>query len=183
MITSIELEQVQKRPTGRAEADAPLSFEVFRDFTGLDRLRTAWDEAVLRAGGSVYMTYDWVRVWWDFYGGTKELRLFVFSADERLSRLCPSTSTRSAGDRVSALPIVGSNIPPRCSVPRYGLYRPRFREGARSLFFQDKLSVEPRARAEFDAANKGLQSPAINARFWRHELSQGVHSVYYRRQI
>ena len=35
------------------------------------------------------MTYDWVRVWWEFYGGGAELRLFVFFAGQSIEAVVP----------------------------------------------------------------------------------------------
>src|SRR5574341_1564478 len=66
-----------------------LTCRVFNSFAGLDYLRTAWDQACLQARGSVYMTYDWVRVWWEFYGADAELRLFVFLAGEHIEAVVP----------------------------------------------------------------------------------------------
>ena len=65
---------------GAVVSPGSLICRVFNSFAELDHLRPAWDQACLRAGGSVYMTYDWVRVWWEFYGRGAELRLFVFFA-------------------------------------------------------------------------------------------------------
>ena len=62
------------RPARAAPAPRALSCEVFDTFEGLDHLRRQWDEAVLRAEGSVYMTFDWLRVWWDFYRRSASLR-------------------------------------------------------------------------------------------------------------
>jgi CelD/BcsL family acetyltransferase involved in cellulose biosynthesis len=97
----------------------PLSCQVLQDFDGLEDLRSAWDEAVATAEGSVYMTYDWVRLWWEFYGGTAELKLFLFWSAERLVSVVPMyVETLGAGPfhfRVARL--IGANIPPRVFNP------------------------------------------------------------------
>jgi CelD/BcsL family acetyltransferase involved in cellulose biosynthesis len=182
---SVELEQVQQLPSGRADATTPLSCEVFRDFAGLDRLRTGWDEAVLRAGGSIYMTYDWVRIWWEFYGRTAELRLFVFSAAEQVVAVVPiyidTLGWRPLGLRVARL--VGANIPPK-------LFRPAvpapcatevFAKVLAHLFVQEKcdvLSFGP--LSEQDAASKGLRA-ACDQRsdLLASTAAHDVHSVYH----
>jgi CelD/BcsL family acetyltransferase involved in cellulose biosynthesis len=186
LTTLIELEQAQKRPAGRTEADAPLSFEVFQDFTGLDRLRTAWDEAVRRAGGSIYMTYDWVRVWWEFYGGAAELRLFIFSAGERVVAIVPIyVDTLGWGPlRFRVARLVGANIPPKVFGPAVpaSCATEVFAKVLGHLFVQEKcdvLSFGP--LSELDAATQGLRTACDERADLLAPLTvpQGVHSTYY----
>jgi hypothetical protein len=109
------VEEVDGGRPATSEASVPLSCQVFRDFAGTDHLRAAWDDAVLRADGSVYMTYDWVRVWWQFYGEFAELRLFVFCARERVVAVVPIyIDTLGWGPlRFRVARLVGANIPPK----------------------------------------------------------------------
>src|SRR5262245_60509659 len=70
-----ELRQVPTPLEWTATSPGSLSCTVYETFDGLDHLRAAWDEVVLRTSGSIYMTYDWVRLWWKFYGGSAKLKL------------------------------------------------------------------------------------------------------------
>jgi CelD/BcsL family acetyltransferase involved in cellulose biosynthesis len=184
--TMVELEQVQARPPRRAEAVAPLSCEVFRDFAGLDRLRTAWDEVVLRAGGSIYMTYDWVRLWWDVYGESAELRLFVFSAGERVVAILPIyVDTLGWGPlRLRVARLVGANIPPKVFSPPVpaSCATEVFAQVLAHLFGPDAcdvLSFGP--VSELDHANTGLVTACERRAdlMAPHAAANGVHSVYY----
>jgi CelD/BcsL family acetyltransferase involved in cellulose biosynthesis len=98
---------------------AALSCRVFGDFADLEHMRTAWDDAVLAAHGSVYMTYDWVREWWNFYGQSSELRVFMFSAGGRIVAVVPmyirNLGWRPVTCRVARL--IGANIPPKVFAP------------------------------------------------------------------
>src|SRR5579859_6248405 len=58
-------------------------------FDGLEVLRDCWDEAVIRLGGSIYMSYDWCRTWWEFYGQGKELRILLFYSGENIVGIVP----------------------------------------------------------------------------------------------
>ena len=102
-----------------AGSSSALTCRLFRGFTDLDYLRGAWDQACLRAGGSVYMTYDWVRVWWEFYGGGAELRLFVFFDGETIEAIMPLyIVTLGFGPlRFRVARLVGANIPPKVFDP------------------------------------------------------------------
>jgi len=111
--------------TERTNAGSPvaplsngLTCRVFRSFADLDHLRLAWDEACLKARGSVYMTYDWLRVWWQFYGEDAELRLFVFFAGQNIEAIVPIyIATLGWGVRFRVARLVGSNIPPKVFDP------------------------------------------------------------------
>src|ERR1039457_352731 len=58
-------------------------------FEALQHLRGHWDDAVIRLGGSIYMSYDWARTWWEFYGAGKELRIFLFTSADRVVGILP----------------------------------------------------------------------------------------------
>jgi hypothetical protein len=92
---------------------------VYESFDELDHLRDTWDEVVLRTSGSIYMTYDWVRVWWMFYGESAKLKLFLFYAAERLVAIVPIyIDTLGWGPfRLRVARLVGSNIPPKVFNP------------------------------------------------------------------
>lgn len=96
-----------------------LSCRIFRSFAGLDNLRVLWDEACLRAGGSVYMTYDWLRIWWQFYGEDTELRLFVFFSGDRIEAMVPIYIANLGWGplRFRVARLVGANIPPKVFDP------------------------------------------------------------------
>lgn len=97
---------------------ATLSCTVYETFDGLDYLRSPWDEVVLQTSKSIYMTYDWVRLWWKFYG-EPELKLFVFAAGERLVAIVPIyIETLGWGPfRLRVARLVGANIPPKVFNP------------------------------------------------------------------
>ena len=78
-----------------------------------------WDEAVALLGGSVYMTWDWLRTWWQFYGNGRGLRLYVCAASGRIVGLIPLYI-----DEIGLWPLrfrvarlVGANIPPKVFDP------------------------------------------------------------------
>jgi CelD/BcsL family acetyltransferase involved in cellulose biosynthesis len=102
-------------PAGLAEPTC----QVATSFAELTLSRQDWDDAVVRLGGTIYLTYDWVRTWWDFYGDGHELRLLIFRCGNRLVGLIPLYLTRLGvwpfNFRVARL--VGANIPPKVFNP------------------------------------------------------------------
>jgi hypothetical protein len=53
-------------------------------------MQPQWDAFMEVAGGEIYLTYDWCRIWWKYYGGSRELKIFLF---------------RHQGDLVGILPL------------------------------------------------------------------------------
>ncbi len=88
-------------------------------FDGLDTLREQWDRAVLALGGPLYMSYDWCRLWWQFYGASKDLRLFIFYSGEGIVAIVPIyiETIGLAPFRLKLARLVGANAPPRVFDP------------------------------------------------------------------
>jgi CelD/BcsL family acetyltransferase involved in cellulose biosynthesis len=167
-------------------AAAPLSYEVFHDFAGVEHLRAAWDDAVARTGGSVYMTYDWARLWWSFYGRSAALRLFVFSAGGRIVAILPLyIDTIGWGPlRLRVARLVGANIPPKVFSPPVPAWCARevFEQALPALFARDRcdlLSLGPVSDEEHwkESVPGFCQSrPDIVASC---TAAKGVHSVFH----
>src|ERR1051325_6331878 len=119
LMTTTEVTEPADASSAATPSSSALTCRVFRTFADLDHLRQTWDEACLKARGSVYMTYDWLRVWWQFYGDGAELRLFVFFAGQHIEAIVPIyISTLGWGPlRFRVARLVGSNIPPKVFDP------------------------------------------------------------------
>jgi|KBSMisStandDraft_5_1062788.scaffolds.fasta_scaffold102802_2 CelD/BcsL family acetyltransferase involved in cellulose biosynthesis len=66
-----------------------ITMAVFDSFDQAGLSREEWDEFILSIGGSLYVTYDWCRIWWRHYSSHRRLRLFVFREGTRLIGLAP----------------------------------------------------------------------------------------------
>jgi CelD/BcsL family acetyltransferase involved in cellulose biosynthesis len=186
MLTEFQHREEHAAAPHAVALETPLGCEVLHDFHGLDHLQPAWDEAVLHAGGSIYMTYDWVRVWWEFYGNHAELRLFVFSAAETVVAVVPIyIDTLGLGPlRLRVARLVGANIPPKVFTPAIpqSIATEVFDRVLVHLFGHDRcdvLSVGP--VSELDNSIDGLRT-ACERRSDVADLvtaETGVHSVYH----
>lgn len=67
--TSVELEE--GRPFD--ETSEALRVEVYGDWKALEPVRKAWDDLALRAGAGIYASFDWRKIWWEFYGDGRVL--------------------------------------------------------------------------------------------------------------
>jgi CelD/BcsL family acetyltransferase involved in cellulose biosynthesis len=103
----------------REQASGEFNWSLETTFDGLEHLRENWDEAVSHLGGSIYMTYDWLATWWEFYGHGKQLRLFLFRHRDELIAILPIyLETFGAGPlKTMVARLVGANIPPKAFNP------------------------------------------------------------------
>jgi len=114
-------------------------------FDGLDHFREEWDEAVSRLGGSIYMTYDWLKTWWNFYGHRRELRLLVFRVNDDIVGLIPLYLDRLGiwPLRLKVARLVGANIPPKVFNPpiHEAWAKDIFRSALQVLFGKEAVDV------------------------------------------
>lgn len=158
-----------------------LKVMIERNFAALESLRQTWDEAVNRLKGSIYMTYDWSRTWWDFYGGTKDLRIFLFYSGESIVGIVPLYIDRLGFGplRLSVARLVGANIPPKVFDPPIhqdfaGMVLEKIVEHLFENESCDVLSLGP--ISEQYAPTAALEKAAL-ARNGR--VSQGVHTIFW----
>jgi CelD/BcsL family acetyltransferase involved in cellulose biosynthesis len=68
--------------------------EVLYDFDACESLREEWDRLMRELGADVYMTYDWCRTWWKYYGTNRQLGIFLFRQGATLVGVLPMFSER-----------------------------------------------------------------------------------------
>ena len=78
-----------------------------------------WDHYVEQRGGPVYFTYDWMRLWWQFYGRGRELRIFALTCDDQTVGILPIfiETFRLGVLNVRVARLVGSGTPARVLNP------------------------------------------------------------------
>ena len=66
-----------------------VSCQIVPTFDGLDHVRDQWDKLTAEVGSRIYLTYDWCKVWWAYYGKARQARIFLFHEAERLVGVVP----------------------------------------------------------------------------------------------
>jgi hypothetical protein len=62
----------------------------YNSFEQAGFMKDQWDCFVEATCGDIFLTYDWCRVWWKYYGGNKTLKIFVFRCEGKLVGLLPT---------------------------------------------------------------------------------------------
>jgi CelD/BcsL family acetyltransferase involved in cellulose biosynthesis len=118
---SVEDVEAVLQSAGRllAAPGCQLDCTLVTSFDALEHLRASWDDAAIRLGGSIYMSYDWCRIWWEFYGGNQRLRIFIFRFEKQIVGIVPIyiDCVRLWPLKTMVAKLVGSNIPPKVFSP------------------------------------------------------------------
>lgn len=147
-------------------------------FESLAMETSEWDGAVERLGGSIYMTWDWLRTWWAFYGQGCALRLLVFRREGEIIGLLPLYLQQLGLPpfHLTVARLVGANIPPKVFDP------PIDREATfycvrMALYYLEQegcgvVSLGP-VSDEFAIARSGLEEPGGRLAGWRVRKQRG----------
>jgi CelD/BcsL family acetyltransferase involved in cellulose biosynthesis len=66
-----------------------LCYSMFVSFEALESFRKEWDGFVESVNGDIYLTFDWCRVWWKYYGAGRDLRIYLFRVGSELVGIIP----------------------------------------------------------------------------------------------
>jgi CelD/BcsL family acetyltransferase involved in cellulose biosynthesis len=70
-------------------AGGGVQVDVFESFDELAPMQQEWDDFVEAVGAEIFLTYDWCRIWWKYYGKNRDLAVFVFRSNGRLAGVIP----------------------------------------------------------------------------------------------
>jgi hypothetical protein len=100
-------------------SSAGLTWRLATSFQELEEIEEEWDTGVLELGGSMYMSFSWLRTWWEFYGRGRDLRLFMFRDESGIAGLIPIyiDSLGIFPFKLKVARLVGSSLPPKAFNP------------------------------------------------------------------
>ncbi len=86
--------------------------EVYDNFDVLKKMQPEWDSFVESVGSEIFLTYDWCRIWWKYYGKGRALRVFIFRNNDELVGILPFffEKIRLGPISVKAVKIVSSDF-------------------------------------------------------------------------
>jgi len=66
-----------------------LQVQVYEDFDDLLVLQPEWDAFMESVDAEIFLSFDWCRIWWKFYGKKRKLAVFVFREGNNICALLP----------------------------------------------------------------------------------------------
>lgn len=70
-------------------AEATIAMEIFDEFETLSAIQPQWDDFIENVDGGIFLSYDWCRLWWKYYGQNRDLKIFLFWHQNELVGLIP----------------------------------------------------------------------------------------------
>jgi CelD/BcsL family acetyltransferase involved in cellulose biosynthesis len=71
------------------DAQQTVEVEIYHNFEELDSIKKEWDEFIESIGSEIFLTFDWCRIWWKYYGRKRDLKVFLFRQEGRLIGIIP----------------------------------------------------------------------------------------------
>jgi len=125
--------QIKKKHSNESGDEKLSDVEIISTVTKFDELSEEWDELIEEADVHIYQTFEWLRVWWKYFGSGKELHIIVFRNDARLIGIAPMF--------IDNFSIMGKNI---CRCLRFigsKVMQPKGGVFSAELAFSDYLSL------------------------------------------
>lgn len=84
-----------------------------------NNIKKEWDETVIALGSTIHMTFDWCRIWFDFYGKKGKPFNYIFRSNGKIVGILPLYIEQFGFGpfRLRVAKLIGSNIPPKIFDP------------------------------------------------------------------
>jgi len=79
-----------------------IKLQKFKNFEEAESIQSEWDRFVEVQTADIFLTYDWCRIWWKYYGKKREPLLFVFRNEGKICGILPMFRERIRLGPVSA---------------------------------------------------------------------------------
>lgn len=66
-----------------------ITCSVHSSFQEIADLQAEWDSFVESVNGDIYLTYDWCRLWWQYYRNGRKLHLYIFRRNQDIVGIIP----------------------------------------------------------------------------------------------
>lgn len=90
-----------------------IDMQTFDSFEELLVLERDWDNFMEEMKCEIFLTYDWCRLWWKYYGKNRHLKVFIFRSSGRIVGILPAfMETIWLGFKIRLVKIVGTDFMP-----------------------------------------------------------------------
>ena len=66
-----------------------MEVEIIESFEAIDHLGSVWDDFMKAQGCEIFLTFDWCRTWWRYYGQNRELKILICRVDGKHVAILP----------------------------------------------------------------------------------------------
>ncbi len=69
--------------------ESKLQVEIYDNFETLCTFQPEWDAFMESVDAEIFLSFDWCRIWWKFYGKKRRLAIFVFREENSICAILP----------------------------------------------------------------------------------------------
>ena len=69
--------------------DDNIDVQTYDSFEALSNIQQDWDSFMEEMNAEIFLTYDWCRLWWKYYGNGRHLKIFIFRLNGRIIGILP----------------------------------------------------------------------------------------------
>ncbi|RPJ64764.1 MAG: GNAT family N-acetyltransferase [Alphaproteobacteria bacterium] len=94
------------------EKSGMIQADVYTSFENTGDIKQQWDNFIELIGSEIFLTCDWCRIWWQYYGKGRKLRIFIFKKDGNIIGIVPLffESIRIGLTNIKVVKIVGADF-------------------------------------------------------------------------
>jgi CelD/BcsL family acetyltransferase involved in cellulose biosynthesis len=67
----------------------PIELYVFDSFEAIETIQCEWDNFIESIRGEIFLTFDWCKLWWKYYGKGRHLKIFIFRLNGQIVGMLP----------------------------------------------------------------------------------------------
>lgn len=64
--------------------------DIYHNFDDIQGMQEEWDAFMESQKAEIFLTFDWCRIWWKYYGTGRQLRIFVFRHESAIVGIIPT---------------------------------------------------------------------------------------------
>jgi len=96
------------------QLEKSIDVEIFEDFESLSGMQQNWDRFMEEMNAEIFLSYDWCKIWWKYYGKDRVLKIFLFKKNDQIVGILP-LFREVVGQwpmNISVIKIVGTDFNP-----------------------------------------------------------------------
>jgi CelD/BcsL family acetyltransferase involved in cellulose biosynthesis len=69
--------------------DDTIDVQIYDNFEALANMQRDWDSFMEEINAEIFLTYDWCKLWWKYYGKGRDLKIFTFKQKDQIIGILP----------------------------------------------------------------------------------------------
>jgi hypothetical protein len=89
IMNNVHSPTVEHMKSSMKEDHEALVVQIYDNFEAIAEWQKDWDSFMEEMNAEIFLTYDWCKIWWKYYGKGRELKIFVFRKNDQIMGILP----------------------------------------------------------------------------------------------